>query len=295
MTWPAIPEDAIAWLRAIFSEANRVATERLLNVPNIRETSLDDGLVESLIPYSPPRLLPSGSIVELQIHNIGGLRRARRWEVADIAVLVFVYRRGKLVAQKIGLLQSKRLYPENNDVVDEDAIDFLYGMNKFLRRDPNSPIGKMHRQYDFTPDSKYAALKAGDEQIAQIEGLNNQFGESVYYLLYNPPIVPVSVRYPVVSYQSVVQPPLGCRVYRASDVDSVLASLSDGQPPSLKALETSGPASNWRLEEWTEFLLRCKVGQQFGPDKEELMGRLIERRSGPIGAAIAVSIALPEG
>jgi hypothetical protein len=200
-----------------------------------------------------------------------------------------------LAAQKIGLLQSKRMYPENNDVVDDDPVNFLYGMNKFLHRDPNSPMGKIHRQYEFTEDSKYAALKAGANQVHEMERLNELFGEAVYYLFYNPPIVPTSIRYPVVAHQSIVHPPLGCRVYRASDVHPVLSTLSDGQSPSLKNLESSSPSSNWRLEDWTEFLLRCKVGQTFGPDKEQLMSSLVERRSGPIGAAIAVSIALPEG
>ena len=56
----------------------------------------------------------------------------------------------------------------------------------------------------------------------------------------------------------------------------------------------AGANATVKLETWTaDFLLTCKVGQQFGPDKEELVGRLLERRSGPIGAAIAISVALP--
>lgn len=52
--WPVIPKDAIEYFRAAFAEANRVATERLLNVPNIRETTLDDTLVDALIPSRLP-------------------------------------------------------------------------------------------------------------------------------------------------------------------------------------------------------------------------------------------------
>jgi len=43
--WPVIPKDAIEYFRSAFAEANRVATEHIVNVPNIRETSLDDVLV----------------------------------------------------------------------------------------------------------------------------------------------------------------------------------------------------------------------------------------------------------
>lgn len=295
-TWPDIPEDAIDWFRAVFAEANRKVTERLVNVPNIRETALDDGLVEAVIPFSPPRLLPSGAIVEMNVHNIGGLRRLGRWETADIAVLVFVYSAGTLLAQKIGLLQSKRLYPLNNDVEDDDPVGFAYGMNAFLRRDPKSPLGKAHRQFEFSGDCTYGALTAGSDQVEVIQRLNDEFGDAVYYLFYNPPMIPTTVRYPVASYQTVNHPPLGCRVYAMTDVDGVLEALDEGAAPTLAALEAAGPASNWRLETWAaDLLLRCKVGQQFGEDRQEIVGRLLERRSGPIAAAIAVSIALPEG
>ena len=74
-TWPEIPDDVVTYFPAVFVEANRNATERLVNVPNIRETALYDGLVEALIPNSPPRQLPSGAVVEMNVHNIGGLRR----------------------------------------------------------------------------------------------------------------------------------------------------------------------------------------------------------------------------
>jgi hypothetical protein len=38
--WPQIPEDAVTWFRAVFSEANRRVSERLVNLPNVRETSM---------------------------------------------------------------------------------------------------------------------------------------------------------------------------------------------------------------------------------------------------------------
>lgn len=294
--WPNIPDDAIDWFRAVFAEANRRVTERLLNVPNIRETALDDGLVEAVIPFSPPRLLPSGAVVEMNVHNIGGLRRLSKWETADIAVLVFVYRAGTLISQKIGLLQSKRLYPANNDVEDDDPLGYAYGMNAFLRRDRKSPLGRLHRQFDFSETCSYGALCAGSDQADVIRRLNEEFGEAVYYLFYNPPAIPATVRYPALSYLAVEDPPLGCRVYTMADVDAVLATLEEGEAPTLGALEDAAGSSNWRLETWAaDLLLQCKVGQQFGPDREAIVSRLLERRSGPIGAAIAVSIALPGG
>jgi hypothetical protein len=151
--WPRIPEDVVTWFRGVFSGANRSVCERLVNLPNVRETSLDDGFIEALIPETAPILLPSGAIVRMDTHNIGGLRRigrppfGRRWETADIAILVFIYRRETLIAKKIGLLQSKRLYPDNNDVEDEDEAGFLYGMNAFIRRESTQAVCSLYRDF----------------------------------------------------------------------------------------------------------------------------------------------------
>jgi hypothetical protein len=295
--WPTIPADVIDWFRSVFAEANRAATSRMLNVPNIHELGLDDGLIEALIPLSPPRLLPSGAVVEMNIHNIGGLRRfVAPWETADISVIVFVYRAGNLLAQKIGLLQSKRLFPENSDVDDSDPIDFAYGMNKFLRRDPKSVLGRLHRQFDFSADCKYAALTAKSDQIKAIAEFQAKFGDAIHYLFYNPPSLPSTIRYPLIAVQTVGDILLGCRVYTVADVDAVLGSFKKGVAPSIGQLEATNPASNWRLEQWAaDLLLTCQVGQQFDASNEDVVSNLLVRRTGPIGAAIAISIELGPG
>jgi hypothetical protein len=163
--WPIIPNDAIEYFRTAFADANRVATERIVNVPNVRETSLDDALVDALIPFSPPRRLRSGAVVEMDIHNIGGLKRLYRWEAADIAVLVFIYRGRQMFAQKIGMLQAKRLFPKNNDVLDDDQLGFRYGMNAFLNREAQSPLAVLNREFVFDRSCVYGSLRAGSDQI----------------------------------------------------------------------------------------------------------------------------------
>jgi hypothetical protein len=101
MPWISIPDDVIVWFRDAFAEANGTVVETLLNVPNIRETSLDDAFIQALVPRSAPTLLASGAIVRMDIHNIGGLRRTTRWEVADIGMVVFVLRAGTIIARKL--------------------------------------------------------------------------------------------------------------------------------------------------------------------------------------------------
>jgi hypothetical protein len=304
MDWPQIPVDVVGWFRDVFCEANRRVSERLVNVPNIRETSLDDGLIEALIPDTAPTLLPSGAIVRMDTHNIGGLRRLgrwhwdpypRRWETADIAVLVFVYRGAHLVAKKIGLLQSKRLYPANNDVDDEDEAGFLFGMNAFLGRDGSQAIGTLNREFEFNAGCSYGAIHAGSHQVAEIERLNSEFGKAVYYLLYNPHELPLVVRYPIRQKLHVAPGGVGCRVFDPDHVHKALSDLENGQSPTFAAILRAGGSSNWPLETWAaDMLLTCQVGQQFDDKQDDRVGYFLERRSGPIGAALAASITLPD-
>lgn len=304
--WSQIPTDVVAWFRAVFAEANRRVCERLVNVPNIRETSLDDGLIEALIPDAAPLLLPSGAIVRMDTHNIGGLRRLgwphwdlaspRRWETADIAILVFVYRGPTLIAKKIGLLQSKRLYPENRDVEDDDEVAVRYGVNAFIRREKSQALGALHRTFAFDATCAYGAIHAGSEQIASINRLNRDFGEAVFYLLYNPDQLPRTIEYPLRERLGVAVPELGCRVVRAAEVHGALAGLRDGEAPTFASIAGAATTSDWPLETWAaDLLLTCQVGQAFDDARDDQVRYFLERRSGPIGAALAASITLPEG
>jgi len=201
-----------------------------------------------------------------------------------------------MVAQKIGMLPTKRLFPKNNDVLDDDPEGFRYGMNAFLNRDTKSPLAVLNREFVFDRSCVYRSLKARSDQVRIINELNRRFGESVFYMFYNPSTVPVTIRYPLKSKRTVARGRLGCRVFFSKEVHGVLDTLSKDHSPTLSAIMEGGAASNWRLEEWVaDHLLICKVGQRFDESMKDEVRTLLERRSGPIGAAIAVSIALPNG
>jgi hypothetical protein len=192
------------------------------------------------------------------------------------------------------MLQTKRLFPKNNDVVDDDPEGFKYGMNAFLNRDSHSPLAVLNREFVFDQSCLYASLKAQDRQVKTITDFNAEFGESVYYMFYNPSSVPVTIRYPVKTRRTITSVKLGCRVFFSKEVHAVLDTLAKDRSPSLDAIVKGGAASNWRLEEWVaDHLLACKIGQRFD-DRTDEVYMLLERRTGPIGAAIAVSIALPD-
>jgi hypothetical protein len=248
--------------------------------------------IDRLVPNSAPTVLPSGTTVKMDIHNIGGLRRAGSWETADIGVIVYVFRHENLICRKIGLLQCKRLYPKNHDVDDSDPVGFFYGMNAFLKRGEKSPLGALHRTYDFDDQCIYSEMKAKSEQVKFISDFNERFGTVVYYMLYNPPDLPCSVKYPVITRQIVSSPKIGCRVHSAADIHTALTGLKMGVAPSY-AMVAASTSSDWRVEHWaSELLLACKVGRQFDQSDDAMVERLVVRGTGPIGAAILISIAL---
>src|SRR5262249_20133724 len=147
----------------------------------------------------------------------------------------------------------------------------------------------------FNEECLYGSLRNGDEQIGAIEHHNQEFGESVYYLLYTPPTLPLAVSYPVVSRHTLSEFEKGCLVFPVSIVHEILNGLEKGKSPSHRQISSARQDGWSRLEVWAaDLLLTCKVGQQFGKDKKRLVATMLERRSGPIAAAIAISIALPE-
>jgi hypothetical protein len=150
------------------------------NQPNIRETSLDDHLIISLQKNAGATILPSGTVVSMRIHNIGGLRRYGSWEVADVAFIVWVREPTGGVYQKVAFLQSKRLFPDNFDVDDEDAFGFLVGMNGLIYPDPTFVSRSTHKTFQFDQNCIYGSYNAA--QLKRIRSFNRKFGEAVYYL-----------------------------------------------------------------------------------------------------------------
>jgi hypothetical protein len=109
-------------VRKIFASANRRVSEKLARVPNCSEPSLDLTLIEHLTRFPAPKVVAPGWTVKLDVHFLGGLRHFYRWEVADIGVLVFAKHGTQIAGKKVGLLQSKRLYPKGHNVVEEEQV-----------------------------------------------------------------------------------------------------------------------------------------------------------------------------
>lgn len=84
-------------------------------------------------------------------------------------------------------------------------------------------------------------------------------------------------------------------MFDTDHVHQVLAELREGESPTYEMVKLAGASSDWPLETWAaDLLLTCQVGQQFDDSRDERVRYFLERRSGPIGAALAVSITLPD-
>jgi hypothetical protein len=229
--------------------------------------------------------------------NIGGLRRIQKWEVGDIGIVVFVARANKIVARKIALLQTKRLYPENNEVEDDDPVGYLYGFNAMVLQDPNPISMTLERRSDFNSQCKYGAIKAKSTQVDAMDAFSRRWRHPLNYLLYNPHTMPISIRYPKSKRQTVRRlPSAGSRVVPAATLHSLLSEMRKGSAPTFDQVRRHAGDEYWRIERWAaDLLLTCQVGLEFHDTDEEFVRGVITRRSGPLGAAIKIHIELPDG
>jgi hypothetical protein len=294
----SIPDDVTDWIRGVFRECNERITEKLSNNPNLPEESLDLTWIEHLSQYASPVTLTSSWTVKIETHYLGGLRHFYRWEIADIGVLLFYRRAGVLQRSKVALLQSKRLYPSNNIVQEEDKIDYEIGFARIADPESLQRSVAVQAEFHFDENCLYGALLANSDQVKAITDYQNKNKTPVYYQFYNPWRIPFIQRIPLSQFK---RPSgnltLGTRIIPAHEVHGLLAAYVDGQKPTLaevKALCPNNPLG-WPLEHFiADLLLGCIEGTIFKDISEERIQNLFYRRTGPIAAAIAISIETPE-
>ena len=85
-----VPAEVLTWVRDVFGSCNRAVTAQLSNNPNAAEESFDHAWIAHLNGYATPRRLGNGWTVKIETHFLGGMRHFRRWEIADIGILLFI-------------------------------------------------------------------------------------------------------------------------------------------------------------------------------------------------------------
>lgn len=297
-----IPNDVQRWIRTVFHNCNLQATAKLDRNPFAYEEHLDISVIEILQQEAAPVRFPSNWTVQINTHFLGKTRMWRNFEVADIGLLVIFRSGNKFVRSKVALLQSKRLYPESVEPESEDETveRYRHGFGGLFESDDDYTALIEERLITFDKSSRYKALRGNSEQRRVIDSYEQSTQIPVYYLLYNPSRLPHSVNVPV----SVQHPSLVCevgvRVIPARNAHAILDSVS-GSPtysdfetlPSPFRQEDSG---GWRLEYFVvDLLLQCKVGRITDVRSDEGLYQVFYRRSGPIAAALSVTIDAPEG
>jgi len=274
-------------------------------MPNTHEEALDLAFIAKAAEYAAPVRLPSDWVVRIDTHFLGGRRHFYNWEIADIGVLILFRRGGKLVKTKVALLQSKRLYPVEQEYDEAERLDYEIGFARLFHTDSRLDAVVGPRVFAFTDDSTYTALKSKDEQDKAIVAYEKQSGIPVYYLLYHPAHVPYETEIPRVPNGVAEEPVvLGARVLPSQDVRNVTRSKPKGYLPRFGDIKILSPTPSaptvtppgWLVEEFVaDLAIDCKVGHATERFDDEGLRQLFFNRSGPIAAAIAVTFDAPRG
>jgi hypothetical protein len=302
----SLPPPVLNWIRGVFAEVNHRSATKLSRNANVWETSLDMTVIEQLSQFTAPFRFPSNWIVRLETHYLGGGRYWGKWEIADLGILIVFRKRGRVLATKVALLQSKRLYPDEIHNASEDhELDYQIGFGRLLESDSEYRSIVKPRTFHFSQMSRYRALEYGGEQYKAILKYTVDTNIGVYYLLYNPLALPWTVSLPVMddTAPKSTEDNVCCRVIAAVNMDVKLgaASLAGADSPSFAQICGTDTykldADNWRLETFVaDLVLGCKEGYLAGktPFEDEGLFRVFNGRSGPISAAISVTIDAPD-
>lgn len=295
---PAIPEAAIDWVRSVFGGVNHQVASTLSRIPTHHEPELDMQFIAAL-NRTPAVTDISGWTVYIETHFLGGRRHFFNWEVADIGLLVIFRTTSKVQRIKVGLLQSKRLYPrETKSLPNRTRIGF-----GTLLQDPAAFRAlAAGRKFAFRRDSKYRAVLKDDDQQRALTQYQKMSGIPVYYLFYNPVEIPWTAQVPAATIGALPEAAVGCRVVPCSTVFTALGTKRKGYVPSYNDIAGIGAPfdgphlGGWRLEHFVaDKLLRCLEGYVADEETDHVLEQLFYRRSGPISAAIAVTIEAPPG
>ena len=298
---PDIPIDVLTEVRSAFRSASRAVSYRLCRLPNTWETTLDQSFIDRLADYGGPVLVGSGWTVRIETHFFGGGRHFGEWEIADIGILVMI-RNGPLLARtKLALLQSKRLYPIEQAMDEAEREHYFVGFRRLMESEALAAAASTPRSFTFETGSSYKMILAGDAQVARIGEFERLNRTPVHYMLYNPAVIPWRQNHPLT--HSAPRPdndPVGCRVLPGRLIRKLLLARSPGEslsysdmldlPSPFRGRATTGGR---RVEDFIERLVTCKEGYLASTPEDNALRTVFTRRTGPIAAAIGLTISAP--
>jgi hypothetical protein len=204
-------------------------------------------------------------------------------------------------------LQSKRLYANRHkpETDEEKELYYTRGFGRMLTDDDKFEEMTRPKLFKFSEDSKYSALQKGSKQWVAVEAYEKQTEIPVYYLLYNPLTVPIDVPVPHPSgFRADGANDVGCRVVPCRSVRKMMTKAKADESPSYGGLvnklaepfDADSHRGGWRLEYFVvDLLLNCKTGRITDIRNDEGLYQVFNRRTGPIQAAISITIDAPAG
>lgn len=211
--------------------------------------------------------------------------------------MVFAKENNRTVGNKVAILQSKRLYPIVGEIAAETPEDYQIGMGRLVSDRITATSLTQAKTFQFTGESKYKTLAKDDRQYKAIAEYESTLQIPVHYLLYNPWVVPSAYSFPLEAEPALgAKANGGCRIIPASSIRACLMPKNVNYTPRFNDLKgVVSPAAahehGWRIEHFaTNLLMKCKEGHVFESVNEEPMFNLFNRRSGPIAAAIAITV-----
>lgn len=290
-------------VRHIFADCNDRVAAKLARIPNVHETSLDHTFIEHFTHHCRPVKTASEWTTRFDCHFIGGGRHYRRWEVADLGILVVFRKKGHLIRTKVVLLQAKRLYPNEGGAVETNALNERLGFNDMFIDEDRWQQLSQPRTFNFTEESSYHALQIGDEQYNAIEQYEERHEIPVHYLLYNPSQIPMTMEFPVVDPATgVTASNVGCRVVSSSHLRKMVRDQVIERPPRYGDLvQHLGPpydsperSGGWKLQSYVvDQLITCKDGLVDTSPKYSHLGHIFSQKQRPINAAITITFDMP--
>lgn len=290
-----LPLDAVEYIRQIFSDVDEHVTSRLDRMPTVHEESLDFAFIDAVAVAQGPHQTPTGTIVDIDVHFVGGGWHMKRWEVADIGFIVTFRRANELLRTKVVLLQSKRLYPREAEFVEDAGITRQGGLGSLMN--PSLPATIGVRTFRFDESCRYKALQVGDGQWQAILQYEKEFKLPVHYMLYHPSGMPCTVNIPVNLPFTAPAPPVvvGTRILAGGHTRTLCEGFPKNYAPSYTDLSDGSGVVGAALPEFVvSGILSCTEGYivDKSPDQDEGLQRVFYQRNAPIAAAIRLDINL---
>lgn len=293
-----IPEDVRAYVKNHFASCNFGVSTDLSTFPAIHEESLDMNLVAYFSRHQQPVKLSSDWIVRIDAHFIGGGRHFGTWEVADIGLMMVFRRHHKVVKSKLAMLQSKKLYSRPLVYDPEDPYIRRYGLGRLLVTDEEHENLIRDCTLSFDENSKYHAFKKDSDQQETMSRFEERFDMKMYYLFYNPVVIPHRIKMPLESEPRFDTNDVGCRVVPKVALDDALIRKEPGHIPSYGEIKfllgdeflEDVNSGGWRLEHFAgDLMLDCKEGMVDDSPNFEQMVRLMNSKTRPMSSAISIT------